>query len=181
MAYGPRVAKRIGILTGGGDCPGLNAAIRAVVKHAAEVHDFEVVGICDAFRGLYDGETMVLDPASVRGILDRGGTILGSSNKANPFAYSVKGEDGSASIEDVSVTVGGSQCTLTSMSATSLECLTPAGELGAQPLVVTSGGLSASGPDYTYAADSTPVITAVSRSVECATSESRQLLLFVLL
>lgn len=96
------MAKRIGILTGGGDCPGLNAAIRAVVKHATWHYDYEVIGICDAFKGLYEAETMPLPPESVRGLLDRGGTILGSSNRGNPFAYPVVGADGVERIEDVS-------------------------------------------------------------------------------
>ena len=96
------MTRRIGILTGGGDCPGLNAAIRAVVKHATTTHGFEVVGICDAFKGLYEGETMDLPLESVRGLLDRGGTILGSSNRANPFAYPVVGKDGVETVKDVS-------------------------------------------------------------------------------
>lgn len=89
-------------MTGGGDCPGLNAAIRAVVKHATTTHGFEVVGICDAFKGLYECETMPLPIQAVRGLLDRGGTILGSSNRANPFAYPVMGADGVETVSDVS-------------------------------------------------------------------------------
>ncbi len=91
-------------MTGGGDCPGLNAAIRAVVKHATMTYGFEVVGICDAFKGLYEGETMALPTSRVRGLLDRGGTILGSSNRANPFAYPVIGADGQEVVQDVSAT-----------------------------------------------------------------------------
>ncbi len=96
------MSKRIGILTGGGDCPGLNAAIRAVVKHADVSYDFEVVGIRDAFKGLYEGDTMPLPIERVRGLLDRGGTILGSSNRAHPFAYPVVDADGVTSVQDVS-------------------------------------------------------------------------------
>lgn len=96
------MSKRIGILTGGGDCPGLNAAIRAVVKHATATYDMEVIGICDAFKGLYEGDTVPLPVARVRGLLDRGGTILGSSNRANPFAYPVVDEQGAVRVEDVS-------------------------------------------------------------------------------
>ena len=95
------MTRRLGILTGGGDCPGLNAALRSVVKHATCTYDFEVVGICDAFKGLYEGQTMALPVDRVRGVLDRGGTILGSSNRANPFAYPV-GTKGHETIEDVS-------------------------------------------------------------------------------
>ncbi|KAF0286932.1 Fibrocystin-L [Amphibalanus amphitrite] len=70
--------------------------------------------------------------------------------------------DGAGFGEDVSVTVGGSECTVSARSATSVECLTPAGELGTQPVVVSSAGQSVNGPEYTYSADSTPVITVVS-------------------
>ncbi|WP_373045119.1 6-phosphofructokinase [Vulgatibacter sp.] len=84
------MAKRIGVLTGGGDCPGLNAVIRAVVKSACGL-GWEVVGFEDGFTGVVEERLTprVLDLAAVRGILDRGGTILGTSNKANPFRYAV--------------------------------------------------------------------------------------------
>ena len=70
---------RIGVLTGGGDCPGLNAVIRAVVRKGTEVHGHEFVGFRDGWRGPLEGLTMPLDVASTRGILALGGTILGSS------------------------------------------------------------------------------------------------------
>ncbi len=70
--------KRIGILTGGGDCPGLNAAIRATVKTAIQT-GYEVIGIRNAWEGFFDEETEVLDSAKTSGIIDRGGTILGTS------------------------------------------------------------------------------------------------------
>lgn len=69
----------IGILTAGGDCPGLNTAIRAVAKAAMNEYDMEVVGILDGFRGLVENRTMQLDNKNVSGILTRGGTILGTS------------------------------------------------------------------------------------------------------
>jgi phosphofructokinase-like protein len=75
---------RIGVLTGGGDCPGLNAVIRAVVRKGIGVHAFEFVGYRDGWKGPLEGLTMELDVAHVRGILPRGGTILGSS-RTNPF------------------------------------------------------------------------------------------------
>jgi phosphofructokinase-like protein len=79
---------RIGVLTGGGDCPGLNAAIRAVVKGAANAHGAEVVGIGYGFRGLVeDGLVRPLDERAVRGILALGGTILGTTNRADPFRW----------------------------------------------------------------------------------------------
>jgi len=75
---------RIGVLTGGGDCPGLNAVIRAVVRKGIGVYDHEFVGFRDGWRGPLEGETMPLDIQAVRGILPRGGTILGSS-RTNPY------------------------------------------------------------------------------------------------
>ena len=78
--------KRIGILTGGGDCPGLNAVIRAVVKTANE-HGIEVTGFKDGFRGAVVNEYVRLTPAEVVGILIKGGTILGSTNRDNPFHF----------------------------------------------------------------------------------------------
>ncbi|WP_017591115.1 6-phosphofructokinase [Nocardiopsis potens] len=70
---------RVGVLTGGGDCPGLNAVIRAVVRKGINDYGYEFVGFRDGWRGPLEGDTMPLDRAAVRGILPRGGTILGSS------------------------------------------------------------------------------------------------------
>ncbi|WP_026123139.1 6-phosphofructokinase [Nocardiopsis chromatogenes] len=70
---------RVGVLTGGGDCPGLNAVIRAVVRKGIKDYGYEFVGFRDGWRGPLEGDTMELDRAAVRGILPRGGTILGSS------------------------------------------------------------------------------------------------------
>ncbi|WP_055481860.1 6-phosphofructokinase [Sphaerimonospora mesophila] len=75
---------RIGVLTGGGDCPGLNAVIRAVVRKGIGVYGHEFVGFRDGWRGPLEGDTMPLDIQAVRGILPRGGTILGSS-RTNPI------------------------------------------------------------------------------------------------
>ncbi|MEU6710740.1 6-phosphofructokinase [Nonomuraea purpurea] len=75
---------RIGVLTGGGDCPGLNAVIRAVVRKGVSVYGHEFVGYRDGWRGPLEGDTMPLDIQAVRGILPRGGTILGSS-RTNPI------------------------------------------------------------------------------------------------
>jgi phosphofructokinase-like protein len=74
---------RVGVLTGGGDCPGLNAVIRAVVRKGTTVYGHEFVGFRDGWRGPINGETMPLGIDEVRGILPRGGTILGSS-RTNP-------------------------------------------------------------------------------------------------
>ncbi len=95
--------KRIGVLTGGGDAPGLNAVIRAVVKTARGVYDCEVLGIRDGFDGLIEpGGVFELFPEHVRGILPRGGTILGAANRGNPFARRHTLPDGSEQIRDVS-------------------------------------------------------------------------------
>jgi 6-phosphofructokinase 1 len=83
--------QRIGILTGGGDAPGLNAVIRAVVKSACTA-GIECVGLEDSFDGLINPErSRVLSSEHVRGILRLGGTVLGTTNRGNPFCYPVNG------------------------------------------------------------------------------------------
>lgn len=77
---------RIGVLTGGGDCPGLNAVIRAVVGRSVERHDTEVVGFRNGWAGILDGDWVSLDRDAVRGILGKGGTILGSSRR-DPYVH----------------------------------------------------------------------------------------------
>ncbi len=79
--------RRIGVLTGGGDCPGLNAVIRAVVKTGILQHGAEAYGILDGYYGLIRNRMRRLNYEDVSGILTLGGTILGTSNRANPFAY----------------------------------------------------------------------------------------------
>ena len=80
---------RVGVLTGGGDCPGLNAVIRAIVRKGVPEYGYSFIGFRDGWRGPLEGLTKPLDIPAVRGILPRGGTILGSS-RTNPFAI----EDG---------------------------------------------------------------------------------------
>jgi ATP-dependent phosphofructokinase / diphosphate-dependent phosphofructokinase len=75
---------RVGVLTGGGDCPGLNAVIRAIVRKGVQEYDYDFVGYRDGWRGPMEGRTSRLDIPAVRGILPRGGTILGSS-RTNPL------------------------------------------------------------------------------------------------
>ena len=75
---------RVGVLTGGGDCPGLNAVIRAVVRKGVKEYGYEFVGFRDGWKGPLEGLTTDLGIPQVRGILPRGGTILGSS-RTNPF------------------------------------------------------------------------------------------------
>jgi len=96
------MSRTIAILTGGGDCPGLNAVIRAVVRSAVLRFGWRVVGIEDGFDGLVGPPRwQELTPAAVRGILPRGGTILGTSNRGNPMAYPVT-EQGKTRLVDIS-------------------------------------------------------------------------------
>jgi phosphofructokinase-like protein len=90
---------RVGVLTGGGDCPGLNAVIRAVVRVGIQEYGLEFVGFRDGWRGPLDADTVPLDVPAVRGILPRGGTILGSS-RTNPFKETGPGRTGAERIKD---------------------------------------------------------------------------------
>jgi 6-phosphofructokinase 1 len=93
--------KRIALLTGGGDCPGLNAVIRAATRTAILKYGYEVIGYKFGYRGLYNNDYINLDLDTTSGILHRGGTILYSSNKDNLFDYLVE-EDGKMVKKDVS-------------------------------------------------------------------------------
>ncbi|MCQ4198909.1 6-phosphofructokinase [Streptomyces sp. NPDC005395] len=75
---------KVGVLTGGGDCPGLNAVIRAVVRKGVQEYGYDFTGFRDGWRGPLEGDTVPLDIPAVRGILPRGGTVLGSS-RTNPL------------------------------------------------------------------------------------------------
>jgi 6-phosphofructokinase 1 len=90
---------RVGVLTGGGDCPGLNAVIRAIVRTGVDEYGYEFTGFRDGWRGPLEGDTMTLDVQAVRGILPRGGTILGSS-RTNPLGESAA-EGGRSGLERV--------------------------------------------------------------------------------
>ena len=85
------------VATGGGDCPGLNAVIRAIVLRAAKERDWEVVGSINAFDGILNepNEIVVLTEKEVAGVHIRGGTIIGTTNKGGPFAWPIKNPDGS--------------------------------------------------------------------------------------
>ena len=83
--------KKIGVLTGGGDCPGLNATIRAVVRKGIKDYNYKVYGIREGWHGLIEGMVEELNMHSVSGILPRGGTILGTS-RTNPFGPDNKGD-----------------------------------------------------------------------------------------
>ncbi len=88
--------RRILVLTGGGDCPGLNAVIRGIVKRSRQERDWEVLGSYEAFNGVLREpmELIVLDEKKVSGIHAKGGTIIGTTNKGGPFAWPIKDKDG---------------------------------------------------------------------------------------
>ena len=94
--------KRVMVLTGGGDCPGLNAVIRGIVKRASQEKDWEVIGCIESFNGVLrePTEIMMLDEKTVEGLHMQGGTILGTTNKGGPFAWPVKNSDGTWSAVD---------------------------------------------------------------------------------
>jgi phosphofructokinase-like protein len=93
--------QRIGILTGGGDCPGLNAVIRSIAKPAMAHFNARVIGILDGYEGMVEGRARELTPIDVLGIINQGGTILGTSNKGDPFHFPM-GERNNLRIVDAS-------------------------------------------------------------------------------
>ncbi len=107
---------RIAILTGGGDCPGINAVIRAVTKKAILEYDMEAIGIKDGYDGVIHNRYMKLDYDTVSGILTQGGTILGTSKTANPYRHAVKKGD-KLEFEDVS------KATVENMKRLDIDCL----------------------------------------------------------
>ena len=94
--------KKVMVLTGGGDCPGLNAVIRAIVKRAYPEKDWEVVGSIEAFNGVLSDpqEVIPLDRGNASGIHVKGGTILKTTNKGNPFNFMIKGDNGAIEFVD---------------------------------------------------------------------------------
>jgi ATP-dependent phosphofructokinase / diphosphate-dependent phosphofructokinase len=91
-----KMKKRVLVATGGGDCPGLNAVIRAITLRASREKNWEVIGSINAFDGIMNepNEIVVLDDKKVGGIHIRGGTIIGTTNKGGPFAWPIKNPDG---------------------------------------------------------------------------------------
>ncbi|MBX6377964.1 MAG: 6-phosphofructokinase [Clostridia bacterium] len=98
LEEGGSVLVRLGLLSAGGDCPGINAVIRAVVKTAVAA-GVPVVGFVDGFRGLVEGRARALDAPAISGLLHRGGTVLGTSNREDPFRFPVR-RDGEVRWED---------------------------------------------------------------------------------
>jgi len=96
------MTRKIALLTAGGDCPGINAVIRAVVKTAANDFGMETIGIEDGFLGLIEKRWRPLTYSDASGIITLGGTILGTSNKANPFRFAKPSVTGEPEFEDVS-------------------------------------------------------------------------------
>lgn len=94
--------KRIALLTGGGDCSGLNAVIRAVVKSAILKYNYEVIGFKGGYHGLYTDDYVKMDLKTVSGIFHQGGTILKMSNRDNLFNYKTQDEKGNVVYKDVS-------------------------------------------------------------------------------
>ena len=101
MAKTKQAITTVGVLTNGGDCPGLNAVIRAVSKTAIMQYELTVFGIEDGYLGLIQNRMRPLDTADVSNILTQGGTIIGTSNTANPFGFQLT-VDGQTRIADVS-------------------------------------------------------------------------------
>jgi len=97
--------RRIGVLTGGGDAPGLNAVIRAIVKSCVFRHHIAVLGISDGYTGLVEMKYHELGMKDTAGLLVRGGTILGTSNRGNPFSYAFCRPDGKEELIDASATL----------------------------------------------------------------------------
>jgi phosphofructokinase-like protein len=96
--------RRVGVLTGGGDAPGLNAVIRAVVRACKVTYGVTVVGISEGFTGLVEMRARELDLDDISGLLVRGGTILGTTNRGNPFRYAYRRPDGVEELVDASGT-----------------------------------------------------------------------------
>lgn len=94
--------KKVLVLTGGGDCPGLNAVIRAIVKFFSKENDWQVLGSIEAFNGVLSNpmEVIELNGSNTAGIHVKGGTILKTTNKGNPFNYPIQNEDGKWSEKD---------------------------------------------------------------------------------
>ncbi|MDF3298554.1 6-phosphofructokinase [Streptomyces tropicalis] len=168
---------RVGVLTGGGDCPGLNAVIRSVVRKGAQEHAWTFVGIVDGWAGLVKNVTMPLDVPAVRGILPLGGTILGSS-RTNPLRL----EDGVDRIRstlgahriDALVVIGGED-TLSVATA-----LSDAGvNLVGVPKTIDN---DVGGTDYTFGFDTAVTIAteAIDRLHTTAESHKRTLVVEVM-
>jgi phosphofructokinase-like protein len=168
---------RVGVLTGGGDCPGLNAVIRAVVRRGVRDHRFDFVGFRDGWRGPLEGATMELGIEQCRGILPRGGTILGSS-RTNPFKIDGGVEKIRANLDelgvDALVAIGGED---------TLGVATQLSDLGVQVVGVPKTiDNDLSGTDFTFGFDTAVNIAteAIDRLHTTAESHHRVLVVEVM-
>jgi 6-phosphofructokinase 1 len=168
---------RVGVLTGGGDCPGLNAVIRAVVRKGVKTHGFDFVGYRDGWKGPLEGLSMELGVQQCRGILPRGGTILGSS-RTNPFALEGGVEQIKANLErdgvDALVAIGGED---------TLGVATRLADLGVQVVGVPKTiDNDLSGTDFTFGFDTAVNIAteAIDRLHTTAESHHRVLVVEVM-
>ena len=165
---------RVGVLTGGGDCPGLNAVIRAVVRRGVQEYGYEFVGFRGGWRGPLEGDTVPLSIANVRGILPRGGTILKSS-RTNPF----KIEGGVEKIKD-NLAANGIDALIAIGGEDTLGVATKLADLGVRVVGVPKTiDNDLSGTDFTFGFD-----TAVNIAVEAidrlhTTAESHQRVIVV--
>ena len=145
----------LAVLTGGGDCPGLNAVIRAVVKTAV-THGYEIYGIRNGFHGLIQDDMKKMSMADVSGILPRGGTLLGTTNRDNPFHYAA-GEDAAGNViyedrrddvvRNLNAMASSASLSLAAMEASRLAmtCTVSAGSMSSafpRPLIMTCRGRS---------------------------------------
>src|SRR6195952_3360669 len=168
---------RVGVLTGGGDCPGLNAVIRAVVRKGVGVYDFEFVGFLDGWRGPLENLTTPLGVDQVRGILPRGGTILKSS-RTNPF----KIEGGVEKIKE-NLAANGVEALIAIGGEDTLGVATRLADLGVNVVGVPKTIDNAlSGPDYTFGFDTAVNIAmeAIDRLHTTAESHHRALIVEVM-
>jgi ATP-dependent phosphofructokinase / diphosphate-dependent phosphofructokinase len=180
---------RIGILTGGGDCPGLNAVIRAVTRTARAGYGATVIGIEDGFEGLLEGRMRELDYNEVFYIIGEGGTILGTTNKGDPWHYPVVADDGSVTIADVSERV------LASIRDAGLDSLVVVGGDGSMHIAARLAGLGVkivgvpktidndlSGTDQTFGFDTAVSIVseAIDRLHTTASSHHRVMVIEVM-
>ncbi len=168
---------RIGVLTGGGDCPGLNAVIRAVVRKGVETYGHEFVGFKDGWRGPLEGVTMPLAVADVRGILPKGGTILGSS-RTNPFKI-----DGGVEQIKANLAAGGVDALIAIGGEDTLGVATKLDDLGVNVVGVPKTiDNDLSGTDYTFGFDTAVNIAteAIDRLHTTAESHHRVLVVEVM-
>ena len=168
---------KVGMLTGGGDCPGLNAVIRGAVRKGVSTYGHEFVGFRDGWRGPLENDTMQLGIAEVRGILPRGGTILGSS-RTNPFAI----DNGVERIKD-SLAANGCDALIAIGGEDTLGVATKLADLGVNVVGVPKTiDNDLSGTDFTFGFDTAVNIAteAIDRLHTTAESHHRVLVVEVM-